>query len=271
MVDREENPLIGHSARTLSEEDRQKLQKQDSRLVSSFQAQQLEKNAKKHWDLFYKRNETRFFKDRHWTTREFFELVGSTDERRTLLEVGCGVGNLIYPLIEEGMNFFVYACDLSPRAVDFVKSNANYDEAKMKAFQCDITTEDIFSDIPPGSVDIVTLIFVLSAIHPDKFLVTLKNIISILKPGGLLLLRDYGLFDMAQLRFKAGNKIADNFYVRQDGTRSYFFSEEFLEELLILAGYEVVENAYVQRKTINIKEDIDADRVFIQGKYRKPV
>lgn len=218
-MDKEESSLNGHSARLLSEEDQEKLQKQDNRLVTPFQAQQLEKNAKKNWDLFYKRNETRFFKDRHWTTREFIELVGSAENKRTLLEVGCGVGNLIYPLVEEGMNFFVYACDLSPRAVDFVKSNVNYDESRMKAFQCDITTENIFTEISNNSVDIVTLIFVLSAIHPDKFLVTLSNIFKILKPGGLLLLRDYGLYDMAQLRFKPGNKIAENFYMRQDGTR----------------------------------------------------
>ncbi|KAK3913608.1 tRNA N(3)-methylcytidine methyltransferase METTL6 [Frankliniella fusca] len=270
MADGTEEIPMGHGARTLSNEDREKLKKQDSRLVSDFQALQLEKNAKKHWDLFYKRNETRFFKDRHWTTREFFELVGSADGTRILLEVGCGVGNLIYPLIEEGMNFFVYACDLSPRAVDFVKSNEKYDESKMKAFQCDITSEEIFSVITTNSVDIVTLIFVLSAIHPDNFSVTLKNIFKILKPGGLLLLRDYGLFDMAQLRFKPGNKISENFYMRQDGTRSYFFSEECLKDLLVQSGYEVIENSYVQRKTINLKEDIDADRVFIQGKYRKP-
>jgi len=26
------------------------------------------------WDLFYKRNSTHFFKDRHWTLREFEEI-----------------------------------------------------------------------------------------------------------------------------------------------------------------------------------------------------
>ena len=47
----------------------------------------------------------------------------------------------------------------------------------------------------------------------------------VLKPGGLLLFRDYGLFDHAMLRFSRGHKIAENFYTRQDGTRAYYFSE----------------------------------------------
>lgn len=43
-------------------------------LVSDFKQMKLEKEAQKNWDLFYKRNTTNFFKDRHWTTREFEEL-----------------------------------------------------------------------------------------------------------------------------------------------------------------------------------------------------
>jgi hypothetical protein len=53
------------------------LEKQNTRLVSEFRAVKLETEAKKSWDLFYKRNQTKFFKDRHWTTREFQELLGS--------------------------------------------------------------------------------------------------------------------------------------------------------------------------------------------------
>ena len=53
------------------------LEKQNSRLVSEFRAQKLETEARKSWDLFYKRNQTKFFKDRHWTTREFQELTGT--------------------------------------------------------------------------------------------------------------------------------------------------------------------------------------------------
>lgn len=47
----------------------------------------------------------------------------------------------------------------------------------------------------------------------------------VLKPGGMVLFRDYGLYDHAMLRFSKGHKISDQFYVRQDGTRAYYFSE----------------------------------------------
>lgn len=134
--------------------------------------------------------------------------------------MGCGVGNLIFPLIEEKRNnFFVYSCDFSHRAIEFVKQNPLYDEKYMHAFQCDITTTDIFENIKAGTLDIITMVFVLSAIHPDRFKTVFQQLFELLRPGGVLLFRDYGLYDMAQLRFKAGHKIAENFYMRQDGTR----------------------------------------------------
>jgi hypothetical protein len=66
---------ISTSARTLSPEEKEKVAK-DTTLVPEFKQNKLEKEAQKNWDLFYKRNKTKFFKDRHWTTREFTDLCG---------------------------------------------------------------------------------------------------------------------------------------------------------------------------------------------------
>lgn len=277
-----ENWTTLHGAKSLTTEEAALLDRQNSRLVTEFKAGQLEAHAQKYWDLFYKRNETRFFKDRHWTTREFAELISNDAEnghdavldnkRQCVLEVGCGVGNFVFPLIKEGFNsdYFIYACDFSPRAISLVKENPLYDEFAINAFVCDITSNTIFDTIEENSVDITSLIFVLSAIHPDKFDSVFRTIFQLLKPGGILLFRDYGLNDTAQIRFKPGNKIADNFYMRQDGTRSYYFTVEQINEITMSVGFEVISNGYIHRKTINFKENIDKDRIFVQSKLRKP-
>lgn len=271
---------LTNDLKTLSIDEQQQLAVQNSRLVPAHKAVQLEQQAQRHWDLFYKRNETRFFKDRHWTTREFEELLfdgaqhenkTSAKRKRRLLEIGCGVGNMIFPLVATlADDFYFYACDFSPRAVEFVQQNPLYNANNMHAFQCDITdSEAVHQHIQAGTLDVCTLIFVLSAIHPEKFAAVLRHIYALLAPGGLLLFRDYGRYDMAQLRFKAGHKIADNLYMRQDGTRSYYFADVELAQLASAAGFRIVSNGYVHRRTINVKENVDASRIFLQGKFVK--
>lgn len=260
-------------ARVLSSEEEEKL-KRDQTLVSDFKQHKLEQEAQKNWDLFYKRNSTNFFKDRHWTTREFEELRSCRefeDQKLTILEAGCGVGNCLFPLLEEDPNIFAYACDFSPRAVEYVKQNPLYDTERCKVFHCDLTKDDLLDHVPPGSVDVVMLIFVLSAVHPEKMHLVLENIYKVLKPGKSVLFRDYGLYDHAMLRFKAGSKLGENFYVRQDGTRSYFFTDEFLAQLFMDTGYEEVVNEYVFRETVNKKEGLCVPRVFLQSKFLKPL
>lgn len=46
------------------------------------------------------------------------------NQKLTMLEAGCGVGNCLFPLLEEDPNIFAYACDFSPRAVEYVKVGA---------------------------------------------------------------------------------------------------------------------------------------------------
>ncbi|XP_070614042.1 tRNA N(3)-cytidine methyltransferase METTL6 [Erythrolamprus reginae] len=262
----------GQKTRILSPEEAKQLAGNQF-LVSDFKQQKLEKEAQKNWDLFYKRNSTNFFKDRHWITREFEELKACRqfeDQKLTILEAGCGVGNCLFPLLEEDLNMFAYGCDFSPRAVEYVKQNPLYDASRCKIFLCDLTKDDLVENVPLESVDVIMLIFVLSAIHPEKMHLVLNNIYKVLKPGKCVLFRDYGLHDHAMLRFKSACKLRENFYVRQDGTRSYFFSAEFLAELFLSAGFEEIVNEYVFRETLNKKENVCVPRVFLQSKFRKP-
>lgn len=181
--DKIENKIFGHKARQLNEEEIDKLLS-DTNLISNFRQIKLEKDSKKNWDLFYKRNQDRFFRNRYWTTREFSELLeidnSITDQSKiNLLEVGCGVGNFVWPLIEDGLKFNFYACDFSPVALDLFKKNALYDENICHVFRADITEPNgIQTALLDNQVqfDFVSLIFVLSSIHPDKMLTALKNI-----------------------------------------------------------------------------------------------
>ncbi|XP_027624968.1 methyltransferase-like protein 6 [Tupaia chinensis] len=265
-------PREGQQALSLSSDGEEKRDR-DQASVLAFKQQKLEREAQKNWDLFYKRNSINFFKDRHWTTREFEELRACRefeDQKLTVLEAGCGVGNCLFPLLEEDRNIFAYACDFSPRAVEYVKQNPFYDTERCKVFQCDLTRDDLLDHVPPASVDVVMLIFVLSAVHPDKMHLVLQNIYKVLRPGGAVLFRDYGVNDHAMLRFKARSRLGENFYVRQDGTRAYFFTDGFLARLFTDTGYEEVVNAYVSRETVNKREGLCVPRVFLQSRFRKP-
>jgi methyltransferase-like protein 6 len=106
-----------------------------------------------------------FFKDRHYLDKEwgkYFE--GQGGGKMVILEVGCGAGNTIFPLISTYPDIFVHACDFSPRAVDLVKKHKDYRPDRVNAFACDITSEQLTENVQPSSVDVVTML------HPLKCL-----------------------------------------------------------------------------------------------------
>ena len=86
----------------------------------------------------------------------------------SILQVGCGVGNTAYPLLELNQCSQVYACDFAPSAVELVKANPQYSSGRIHAFVADITCHDLRAEVPARSVDICTMVFVLSAITPTK-------------------------------------------------------------------------------------------------------
>ena len=297
-----------------------------------------EKDARKNWDVFYKNNQDKFFKDRHYFAREFPHIFpegadvgggGDDDEsdgpaleasdgkdaastsrpsaacvdhgfdpearetgpapryvrpgtgdvphrKRVFLEVGCGVGNTAFPLLALDDTAVVYCCDFSKRAVDLVRARRDAlptraQRDRIVPFVCDITSEPLSPTVPAGSVDVCTMVFVLSAVSPEKMRDAVRNVSSVMRPGAeaRVLIRDYASGDLAQERFaaKTGQKLAENFYVRGDGTRAFYFSPETLKALFAGAGM-ALERLDVHRRAItNRGQNVKMDRRWVQASF----
>uniref|UniRef100_A0A8C6QAI9 tRNA N(3)-cytidine methyltransferase n=1 Tax=Nannospalax galili TaxID=1026970 RepID=A0A8C6QAI9_NANGA len=186
-----------------------------------------------------------------------------------ILEVGCGVGNTVFPILQTN--------NLLSRNMDYEEFRwlcypfREYDPSRCFAFVHNLCDEDQSYPVPWDSLDVIVLIFVLSAIVPDKMQGAINRLSRLLKPGGVMLLRDYGRYDMAQLRFKNGQCLSGNFYVRGDGTRVYFFTQDELDILFTTAGLEKVQNLVDRRLQVNRGKQLTMYRVWIQCKYRKPL
>jgi len=93
--------------------------------------------AASYWDDFYKRNGARFFKDRHYLDNAFPELVQNAEpspatrdspkpSNYIMVEVGCGVGNSILPLLESNANLAILGVDFAKTAIDTLQKEPRY-------------------------------------------------------------------------------------------------------------------------------------------------
>ena len=260
------------------------------------------KKANTFWHAFYKRNTDKFYKDRHYLTTEFPEITTAN----TILEVGCGVGNAVLPLLSEFDTLVVHAVDFAESAIAMLRmhplaltiapppaaasspsSSSSSPSSSSSASTsppspsfppppssprllpsvCDVCTQSL--PVPDGSVDLVLCMFVLSAIAPRTHPLVLAKLAAALKPGGRLCFRDYGRLDEAQLRFKKGSLLADNMYVRADGTISYFFALEEIDDLARQAGMEVQRSRVVRRQMQNRSKGEKRSRIWLQAVYSK--
>ena len=147
------------------------------------------------------------------------------------------MGNTLFPLLRSHPRLTVYAVDFSQTAVDIVRAHPAHAAGRVVAAVADLTSGELPAEVAACAADVATLMFVLSAISPEKMGRALSAVRGGLREGGLVLVRDYGEGDGAQLRFrrKAARQLdqASSFFVRQDGTRAYFFRTDELCSLCI--------------------------------------
>uniref|UniRef100_A0A8R1DIS3 tRNA N(3)-methylcytidine methyltransferase n=1 Tax=Caenorhabditis japonica TaxID=281687 RepID=A0A8R1DIS3_CAEJA len=253
-------------SRELSEDDLQKLAKQT--IVTDFKRNKLEIEARKNWDKFYHRNRENFFKDRHWSAEDLKIICPDIDFEQEIkyLEAGCGVGNMMFPLVAELPNLKLFAFDFSENAVKLLAERASELGLKVATSVVDLSIPSISSPFEE-KVDLATLIFVLSAIHPDKHKVAAENMRNLVKIGGTIVVRDYGVNDHAMIRFGRDARLGDRFYVRQDGTRAFYFELEELSEMFEAVGFKCVSKEYLHRITINHKKNLKVPRIFVQARF----
>jgi 2-polyprenyl-3-methyl-5-hydroxy-6-metoxy-1,4-benzoquinol methylase len=254
--------------------DAEKIIQSADNVVPEYWKIKYERDNAKNWDSFYKNNQSNFFKDRHYISEEF-GLRESFQEGESfhIIDFGCGVGNAIIPLMQDFPASTVTGFDCASSAIALLNKKLIEDGLDTR---CGVSVGDLTNDNFPSNIhtgDVGLLFFVLSAIDPQHYLGIQKRVWGALKPGSALLFRDYGVYDMAQLRFeksamRQGNRISENFYVRGDGTRAKFFTEHELRELWESDGRFRTDHIVLHtKKIVNRKTGVEMKRVWIQAKW----
>ena len=129
----------------------------------------------------------------------------------------------------------VYAADFAPKAIDVIKEHELFDPKRTVPFVLDMGDRESWRKSPLASpsptangesasetpldaslerltiseaaapkMDMISMIFSLSALEPGQMGVAVEESFRALKPGGMLFFRDYGRYDMAQVRDHTG-------------------------------------------------------------------
>ncbi|KAK4100103.1 methyltransferase [Parathielavia hyrcaniae] len=261
--------------------------------VSNFDKMRFNSDPAKWWNLFYKNNTANFFKDRKWLQQEFPILHKVTREDAgpvTLLEIGAGAGNTAFPVLAQNKNpkLKLHACDFSKKAVEVMRAHESYNQEVMQADVWDVAGDELPTGLGEGSVDVAIMVFIFSALSPAQWKKAVENVYRVLRPGGEVCFRDYGRGDLAQVRFKKGRYLEENFYIRGDGTRVYFFEKDELADIwrgtfsqpaegnpaegeAVTVGpmFDVEELGIDRRMLVNRAKKLKMYRCWMQGRFRK--
>ena len=249
------------------------------------------------WDKFYLAHGEGFFLQRSYLERDFPSLRGARHAPLRLLEFGCGTGASLLPLLAALPHLRATGFDLSPHAISLARAHPvalGVGAGRCLFFVGDATDPDcsVAQQVARaarssggsggGAFDAVLLLFCLSAIAPELHAAVLQRAAECLRPGGLLLLRDYGAGDEAQTRFGRGAKLDErgSVMVRRDGTLAAFLDLEELRRHAAAAGLEETApvchqsttggSHYLRRRYTNRGTAATLRRCFVHATFRLP-
>lgn len=122
----------------------------DNTFVTEEDYQRLTAGGDKVWDKFYQFHKCNFFKDRTYLEREmpeityFKQLHQLTGKVSNYYELGCGVGNTLFPLLRQFECFNYYGCDISKKAITLIEEEMEKHEElkpRMKVCVCDLVKD----------------------------------------------------------------------------------------------------------------------------------
>jgi methyltransferase-like protein 6 len=219
------------------------------------------------WERFYAAHGSGAYKSRSYLEHCFPQLRAVGDGA-LLCEIGCGTGAGLLPLLRAQPRLCAHAVDLSAAAVHRLETELARDAAL--AARCRVEVCDATQALPftAGAAAAVLLVFTLSAVPRAQQAALVRRAADALRPGGHLLLRDYGLYDMVQARCR--RRVGDCAYIKEDGIHCVFFSLHDVDALAAEAGLAVEHAKYCTVRNVNRKTKSTFDRVFINAVLVKP-
>jgi methyltransferase-like protein 6 len=257
------------------------------------------------WDKFHAvhNKALKYYKDKRYLLQAFPEIVSSTE--KIIFEVGAGTGAAMWPILEASPNARFVGVDFEG-PVELLKKRRCLlpatVQSKLHFFVCDATKDDLVTPavveaIPAieSGADVVLMIFCLSACPVASYGTIFKKISQVLKAGGILCFRDYGLYDTRHLKAmknialsleRRNNNVnkksetkpvkdawrmleSTRSFLRNDDTRAYFFSKEDVDSLARGAGLSVLRSEYACVKNVNRKDQSVRYRCFLNAVYMK--